>query len=122
MMNDILGKGKAEKQDETGRFAQFKTFCEMTSDEKTTAIADGKELVEKLKSEIQQADADIAELAKGIAALNDDSTAWKAEVDAATKEREQQNKDFQATEKDYYESIDGVDAATKEREQQNKDF
>ena len=49
-MQDMLAKGKAAKQDEEVKFAAYKQFCEGTSQEKKTNIADAAAEIEDLQA------------------------------------------------------------------------
>merc|ERR1719321_583899 len=62
MLNDMLAKGKKEKQDEMVRFAAFKQFCESTAAEKSKNIATAKEEIDQLSATIAKAQADVAEI------------------------------------------------------------
>jgi len=53
MLNDMMAKGKAEKEDEQVRFATFTQFCKSTTTEKNQAI-------ETTTAEIDDLTADIA--------------------------------------------------------------
>merc|ERR1719359_1657771 len=83
MMNDMMAKSKSEKQDEQVRFAEYKTFCELTSKEKSEAIAEGKDEVERLKAKIEQAGADAAKLAEDAGVINGNVAEWQGELESA---------------------------------------
>merc|ERR1719498_2199468 len=76
MLNDMLAKGKKEKQDETVRFAAYKQFCESTTAEKTKDIATAKDEIEALGAAIAKAEADIVETTDYIASLDSDVATW----------------------------------------------
>merc|ERR550537_153164 len=62
-------------------------------------------------ADIDKADADAMVAAKEIAAHDSDIAQWEADKAAATAQREEANKVFQETHKDYTESIDAVERA-----------
>ena len=66
LMQDMLAKGKAAKMDEEVKFAAYKQFCEGTSEEKKTNIADAASEIEDLQASIQKAESDAAVLAEDI--------------------------------------------------------
>merc|ERR1712146_465437 len=111
LMNGMGEKGKKEKHDEQVQFAAYKQFCDDTSVEKTRAIEEANERIEVLKADIQKYTADAALLTKEIAELDEDITIWKGDIKAATKVREIEKADYDATHKDYSESIDALQRA-----------
>jgi len=111
MLNDMMAKGKKEKQDETVRFAAYKQFCESTSAEKTKDIANAKEEIEQLDATIAKAQADVTELTSYIAGLDSDVATWTTELAEAKAEREKEKAEFDAAHKEYVDSISAVDRA-----------
>jgi len=111
MLNDMLAKGKKEKQDETVRFAAYKQFCDSTAAEKTKNIATAKDEIEALGASIAKAEADIVELTDYIAGLDSDVTTWTADKKKTTEERAKSKKEFDAAHKEYVDSISAVDRA-----------
>merc|ERR1719324_2323246 len=106
-----MGKSKAEKQDETVRFAAYKQFCESTRREKQRSITQGKESVEQLKADVTKANAEVMVLSKHIAALDDDITTWEQQKEEAEHQRKLAHEDFEKTHQDYVQSVDAVDRA-----------
>merc|ERR1719337_473514 len=111
LMNGMLEKGKKEKHDEQVQFAAYKQFCDDTTVEKKRAIAEANEMIDKLKADIQKYTADAAKLTKEIAELDEDISIWKGDINAATKVREIEKTDYDATHKDYSESVDALQRA-----------
>merc|ERR1719163_282670 len=95
MLSDMMAKAKAEKQDEKVRFAAFKQFCVMTTKEKETAMSDGATLIEKLKADIGDANADAAQMAKDIGNLDTDISTWESETKEANTLRKAGNERYQ---------------------------
>merc|ERR1719453_1263410 len=79
MMEDMMAKGKAEKEDEAKRFAEYQTFCKDTSWDKTTSIKTAKAPIEDLTADIGMASSDAMVAAKEIASLNSDISTWEAD-------------------------------------------
>merc|ERR1719499_2443546 len=111
LMEGMLEKGKKEKHDEQVQFAAYKQFCDYTSVEKKRAIAEANEMIDVLKADIQKYTADAALLTKEIAELDEDISIWTGDIKAATKVREIEKADYDATHKDYSESVDALQRA-----------
>jgi hypothetical protein len=111
LMQDMLAKGKAAKMDEEVKFAAYKQFCEGTTAEKKTNIADAASEIEDLQASIQKAESDAAVLAEDIAGLDEDIAGWTSDMKEATAQREKEKGDFEKTLRDYEESLDALDRA-----------
>merc|ERR1712106_502582 len=103
--------GKKGKHDEQVQFASYKQFCIDTTTEKTRAIAEATESIDTLKADIQQYTANAAQLTKEIAGLDEDVSIWNGDVKAATNVRQIEKTDYDATYKDYSESVDALQRA-----------
>merc|ERR1719399_241703 len=113
MLNEMLAKGKAEKEDEVVRFSAYKMFCDKTRAEKEKAITNENEQIEQLKADIVKAAADAAELADQIAKHSADIAAWSNEKSQADAVRAKENADYKVVQTDYAEAISSVDRAKK---------
>merc|ERR1719424_832352 len=111
LMNGMLEKGKLEKHEEQVQFAAFKQFCDDTTTEKSRAIAEANEMIEVLKADISKYTADAAQLGREIAGHEEDIAVWTGDSKAATKVREIEKADYDATHKDYSESVDALGRA-----------
>merc|ERR1719265_1113215 len=111
LMEGMLAKGQKEEQPEQVQFAAYKQFCDDTSTEKTRAIAEANERIDVLKADIQQATATAARLTKEIAELDEDISIWEGDIKAATNVRNIEKADYDATHKDYSESVDALQRA-----------
>merc|ERR1719161_2578249 len=107
----MLEKGKAEKQAEEVQFAAYKQFCDNTAGEKKAWIAEAQEAIEILKADIQKYTADAEQLAREIADHEADIATWTGDIKAATKVREIEKVDYEATHKDYSESVAALQMA-----------
>merc|ERR1719327_2640886 len=121
LMNGMLEKGKKEKHDEQVQFAAYKQFCDDTTTEKKRAIAEANERIEVLKADIQKYTADAARLTKEIAELDEDISIWNGDIKAATNVREIEKADYDATHKDYSESVDALQRAIAVLKKQSHD-
>merc|ERR1719321_1514280 len=111
MLTDMQAKGKAEKEDEAARFAEYKTFCKDTAWDKTTSIKTASAAIEQLSADIDKGASDAAEAAKAISQLDADLTAWKEDITVQTRERKEAKAVFDDVHADYTESIDAVQRA-----------
>jgi len=121
LMEGMLEKGKKEKHDEQVQFAAYKQFCDDTSVEKNRAIEEANERIEVLKADIQKDTADAARLTKEIAELDEDISIWNGDIKAATNVREIEKTDYDATHKDYSESVDALTRAIAVLKKQSHD-
>ena len=111
LLQGMLEKGKAERHDEQVQFAAYKQFCDDTKTETERDIAEANEMIEKLKADIQKYEADAAQLAKEIAEHEEDIAVWTGDIKAATKVRGIEKADYDATHKDYTESVEALQMA-----------
>merc|ERR1719465_278351 len=111
IQNGMLEKGKKEKHDEQVQFAAYKQFCDDTTVEKKRAIEEANEMIEILKADIQKYAADAEQLAKEIAEHEADIAVWNGDIKAATKVRGIEKADYDATHKDYSESVEALQMA-----------
>jgi hypothetical protein len=111
MLNDMLAKGKKEKQDETVRFTTFKAFCENTEKSKTKAIAKAGEDIETLTANIEKADADVITLGNTVTELDTNLDQMTADLQKATEEREAENKEYEAAHSEYVAAVAAVQRA-----------
>merc|ERR1719359_624280 len=121
MLNDMMAKGKAEKEDEQVRFATFTQFCKSTTTEKNQAIETTTAEIDDLTADIASYGEQIMTKEKEIAQHDDDIGAWTKEKEEATYAREKEHADFVVEHKDYTESIDSVERAIESIEAGNKD-
>merc|ERR1712072_380609 len=79
------------------------------------------ERIDVLKADIQKYTADAAQLTKEIAELDEDISIWNGDIKAATNVREIEKTDYDATHKDYSESIDALERAIAVLKKQSHD-
>merc|ERR1712241_757443 len=111
LLEGMSAKGKKEKHDEQVQFAAYKQFCDDTTVEKKRAREEANEKIEMLKADIEKYISDAEILTKEIAGHDDDIAAWTGDKKAATKVRRMEKSDYDATHKDYSESIDALERA-----------
>jgi len=111
MMNSMLEKGKLSKHEEQVQFAAYKQFCDDTKVEKKRAIEEANGKIDVLNADIEKATATVEKLSKEIAELDEDISVWEGDVKAATKVREIERSDYDATHTDYSESVDALERA-----------
>merc|ERR1719327_1812384 len=111
LLQNMVDKGKAEKEAEQVQFASFKTFCDNTVSQKQAAIAEATEMIEVLTADIEKYEAEASELGKAISAHDADISTWEGDVQAAEKVREIEHVDYVATHKDLTQSINALHGA-----------
>merc|ERR1719321_1263662 len=120
LLNGMVEKGKKEKHDEQVTFAAYKQFCDDTTTEKTRAIAEANELIDKLKADIEKYEENAARLGNEIAKHDDDIATWQGDMKASTNVRQIENEDYMAAHKNYDESIAALKAGIKTLQGENK--
>jgi len=121
MLQGMLEKSKKEKHEETVTFSAEKQFCDGTTMSKQEAIKEANEMIEMLNADIQQYAVDADTLTKEIAGHDEDITVWTGDIKAATGVREIEKADYDATHKDYSESIDALERAIAVLKKQSHD-
>jgi len=111
MMDDMLAKGKAEKQAEQVEFAKFQEWCSGTIKEKTKSISDAAAEMESLEAVIEKETTDAAVLAEEIKELEAKIAKAEAELAGAQGVRDKENADYMAEHQDLSESIDACERA-----------
>jgi len=120
MLSGMLEKGKTGKHEEEIQFAAYKQWCAQTKEAKTAAVAEAAEQIELLKAEIQSYETNTAELQRNVQVLEADVATYNGDIKAATKVRELKAAEYEATHKDYTESIDAIGQAIQILRQQRK--
>merc|ERR1719399_2489817 len=72
MMNEMLAKGKSEKEAEAKMFAEYEEWVDDETRKIGFEIKTLNSQIEELNAEIEKADADVAELTEKIAALDEE--------------------------------------------------
>merc|ERR1719396_30736 len=111
LLESMLAKGKDQKHQEQVQFAAYKQFCDDTAVQKKRAIDEANEQIDVLKADIEKYTATAAKLSKEIAEHEEDISVWNGDVKAATKVREIEKADYDATHTDYSESVDALERA-----------
>jgi hypothetical protein len=111
MMNEMLAKGKAEKEAEAKMFDDYEEWVEDEARKTGFEIKTLKASIEELTTEAEKADADVANLAKRISELDGEIAAWEADQKAATELRDQEHAEYNKISTDYGESVDALSRA-----------
>merc|ERR1719240_162378 len=111
MMNEMLAKGKAEKEKETKIFDEYAEWVDDKSRETNFEIKTAKTQIEEFTAAAELADSDVADLTAKIAELDGDIAAWEADQKAATEVRESEHAEYLKISKDYSESLDALERA-----------
>merc|ERR1719356_1381672 len=111
MLEDMILKAKEAKKTEEVEFAAFKQWCDNVRSEKTKNIASQASEIEQLDADIETASSDAALLAEEVGTLEATIDELKAQAANATSVRKNERTDYEATHKDFSESIDACKRA-----------
>jgi uncharacterized protein YoxC len=111
MMNEMVTKGTAAKQEEEVKFSTFNQWCQNSIGSKQRAIDKQTDTIQNLNAEIEKCKSDIRQFTDRIEELDEDVGRWKKDQKAATAVREREAADFKATVTDYVESLDALGGA-----------
>lgn len=117
----MVAKGEQLKNAEDVQFAAYKQFCEHTTAEKRKSITEAEEKVEMLKAVIATQIAESDKLTREIDKLDADIASWESQEKTATKDRATERADYEATHKDYTESINAIQSAIPVLKRQSAD-
>merc|ERR1740138_950893 len=112
MISDLQAKVIKEGEDAQKEYDEYAEWCEDRSTQLGFEIKTGKAEVAELKATIEQETAASAALETKIEELSDDIKTDEADLDAATKIRNQEAADFAAEEKELTEVISMLERAT----------
>merc|ERR1719482_2497499 len=87
MMRDMKAKGEAEMKEEASTHSDYMAWCKDTTNTKEDAIREAGAVIEKLKAQIQKADADAARLSDDIKGLDASIAKMSADQKASTELR-----------------------------------
>jgi chromosome segregation ATPase len=111
MMQGMVDKGVAAKQEEEVKFSAFNQWCTNQQRIKNDEIEAGWNKIQELKAQIEKHASDIAQLTSRIEELDEDVGRWEKDKKAATAVRDKENADFKATVTDYTESLTALAGA-----------
>jgi chromosome segregation ATPase len=109
MMEGMKATAIAAKKEEEVNFSAFTQFCTDTRADKEKAIAEENANIEKFQADIAKATSDIEELTADLAELDEDLARWKTDKKAATDVREKERVDYEATHRDYSDTVDAIE-------------
>merc|ERR1719158_450014 len=107
----MVAKGTKAKDAEVVQMAAFKTWCETTVRDKTTAIKEANDKIDKLEADIEKYTVDAATLGDEIAAHEADLAAWNGDLKASAAVRGIERDEFDKMHKDYSESVSALERA-----------
>jgi len=111
LLDGMIAKGKAEKQDEQVQFAAYKQWCDDTSNEKKNNIAEQNEQMEILHADGEKYEADAERLGHEIDELDHDLAHIAEETKAAIKARNMEHADFLEDQADHTQSVNQIGLA-----------
>jgi hypothetical protein len=121
MLKGMMFEGENFKQKEREEFAKFKVYCDKTRENTKKAIKTGAENILQLTADVGKNLADAEELAEDIKEEEADVAKMEAELEKATEVRKKERLDYEATHKDFTESIGALAQATKVLKSRDKD-
>jgi len=121
LLQDMVAKGIAAKQEEATKFAAFKVWCDGTRRRKDEEVTAGTDLIAKQTAKIQKAAAHIKTATARVQELEEDVGRWKKDQQSASTVRAMEQEDYQATAADYSESIAAVEGAINTLKKQDFD-
>jgi len=111
MLQDMLDKSKEDGSNDRTLYAKYKCYCDTTTDEKNTEIADAIDAIERMESELAGLRAHNGQLSQEIAHLSQsmaDNEAARAEAQAL---RNKENEEFNTLKTDTTRGIEQLDQA-----------
>jgi len=111
MMRDMKTKGEADMSNEATMHSEYMTWCKETTNTKEDAIREAGAVIDKLKAQIQKADADAARLTDEIKTLDASIAKMTSDKQASTELRAKEEADYKAVHTDYSESLDAMAGA-----------
>lgn len=111
LLQDMVAKGTAAKQEEETKFAAFAVWCEGTRTRKKGEIAAGTDLMAKQQAKIQKAASHFKRATERVHELEEDVDRWHKDQKSASTVRAREKEDYIATTADFSESIDAIGGA-----------
>merc|ERR1719284_466155 len=108
LQTKVIGEGEAAQAE----YDKVSEWCEDGSRNLQNEVKTGKATKAELEATIEEETSSIAALETKIEELSNDIKSDEADLDAATKIREKENKDFKAEEKELTEVISMLERAT----------
>jgi hypothetical protein len=109
MMEEMMSKGRAEKEAEALQHGEYMKWCEATRQQKTISVRDANLVIDKQSAAAQKARVDAETLGDEVKALDAQIAEWKAAKDDATDIRKTEKADFDALDAEQTESLDAMD-------------
>jgi hypothetical protein len=113
LLQGMLDKSKADGEQDRDVYASFKCFCDKTTEEKATAIADAAASIESMEALLADRRSSNAKLSQEVAELQKNMDDNEAAREEATTIRNKENADFLAAESDMVTGIDQLERAVK---------
>jgi hypothetical protein len=121
MLEGMLAKGRAFKQQEQVDFAKFSEYCDQSRKDGAEAIHTAGDHIVQLKASIGKALSDAETLAEDIQDLEDEVAKNHEHLDKARKLQAKEEEDYKRSHQDLTESIEAVGKATQVVKSKSKD-
>jgi len=100
LLQDMLDKSKEDGKKDRELYAKFKCFCDTTTDEKNTAIADATDQIETMEAELADLRSQNEKLSQEVAHLKQSMDDNEQAREEATTLRDEEKADFEKTKAD----------------------
>jgi len=121
LLQGMLAKGRAAKQDEEIKFSAFATWCTNIRRTKAVEVQQGSDLMLRQEAKIQKATASIKGATSRAQELEEDVGRWQKDKKSASTVRAMEKTDYTSTAADYSESIDAIAGAITTLKKQDVD-
>jgi len=111
LLNSMLVKGEKDQKEEQVKFAAFSQWCSGQTITKSGEIENAGEDIMVLKATIQKAEAHVRKMSDRVYELEEDVGRWEKDTKSASDVRGKEKADYDATARDYGESLDALDGA-----------
>merc|ERR1719353_1327004 len=110
-MDGLTGKVKGDLAAEEMMMEEYSKWCDTESNEKEDAITSNKRTIGDLEAEMADATARISELSTEVEELAGKISSTESELKSATELRTKEAADFQSSEAELVETVDGLERA-----------
>jgi len=101
MLQKMAKKVEEEGKEEEALYEKFSCYCKTNGGDLTKSIAEGTNKIPQVQSDIEGLESELAQLKVDLKSHQDDRAAAKSAMEAATAQREEENKAFVATSTEY---------------------
>jgi len=111
LLEKMAKKVEAEGEEETALYEKFSCYCSTSGGDLAKNIAEATAKTPQVQSDIEASSAELSQLQGDLKSHQEDRTAAKAAIEAATAQREKENAAYLATSGEYKSYIDSLASA-----------